>query len=31
MLTRIKISLPSSFAYRQSLAMLAARAVKLPP
>ena len=31
MVTRIKVSLPSGFVYRDSLAMLAARAVKLPP
>lgn len=31
MVTRIKVSLPSTFAYRDSLAMLAARAGKLPP
>lgn len=31
MVTRIKVSLPSGFVYRDSFAMLAARAVKLPP
>ena len=31
MVTRIKVSLPSGFVFRDSLAMLAARAVKLPP
>ena len=31
MVTRIKVSLPSGFVYRDSLAMLAARAVELPP
>ena len=31
MVTRIKVSLPSSFAYRDSLVMLAACALKLPP
>lgn len=31
MVTRIKVSLPTGFVYRDSLAMLAARAVKLPP
>lgn len=31
MVTRIKVSLPSGFAYRESLAMLAARATRLPP
>jgi hypothetical protein len=29
--TRIKLSLPSTFAYRETLTMLAARAAKLPP
>lgn len=29
--SRIKVSLPTSFPYRQSLAMLAARTAKLPP
>ena len=29
--TRIKLSLPSGFAYRETLTMLAARAAKLPP
>lgn len=31
MVTRIKVSLPTGFPYRDSLAMLAARAIKLPP
>ena len=31
MKTRIKLSLPTSFPYQESLAMLAARTVKLPP
>jgi len=31
MVTRIKVSLPSSFPYQESLAVLAARTVKLPP
>ena len=31
MKTRIKVSLPTSFPYQESLAMLAARTVKLPP
>ena len=31
MVTRIKVSLPTSFPYQESLAMLAARATKLPP
>jgi hypothetical protein len=31
MRTRIKLSLPTSFPYQESLAMLAARAAKLPP
>ncbi|MGE5488235.1 MAG: IS1380 family transposase [bacterium] len=31
MVTRIKVSLPTSFPYQESLAMLAARAAKLPP
>ncbi len=29
--TRIKLSLPSSYPYQDSLALLAARMVKLPP
>lgn len=31
MVTRIKVALPSSFPYQESLAVLAARTVKLPP
>jgi hypothetical protein len=31
MVTRIKIALPSAYPYRESLALLAARAIKLPP
>jgi hypothetical protein len=31
MVTRIKVALPSSYPYRESLALLAARAIKLPP
>ena len=31
MKTRIKLSLPTSFPYQESLAMLATRTVKLPP
>jgi hypothetical protein len=31
MVTRIKVALPSSYPYRESLALLAARASKLPP
>lgn len=31
MVTRIKVFLPTSVPYRESLAMLAARAAKLPP
>ena len=31
MATRIKVSLPSGFAHRESLAILAARATTLPP
>ncbi len=31
MKTRIKASLPTSFPYQESLAVLAARNVKLPP
>jgi hypothetical protein len=29
--TRIKVALPSCYPYRESLALLAARATKLPP
>ncbi|WP_174436666.1 hypothetical protein [Azospirillum brasilense] len=29
--TRIKVSLPTSFPYQESLAVLAAQTVKLPP
>ena len=29
--TRIKVALPSAYPYRESLAVLAARAAKLPP
>src|SRR3954447_22845108 len=31
MVTRIKVALPSAYPYRESLALLAARAIKLPP
>lgn len=31
MVTRIKVALPSVYPYRESLALLAARAIKLPP
>jgi Transposase DDE domain group 1 len=31
MVTRIKVALPSSYPYRESLTLLAARALKLPP
>ena len=31
MVTRLKVALPSSYPYRESLALLAARAAKLPP
>jgi hypothetical protein len=31
MVTRIKVSLPSSYPYKDSLALLASRAAKLPP
>jgi Transposase DDE domain group 1 len=31
MVTRIKVALPSAYPYRESLAVLAARAIKLPP
>src|SRR6188472_3303126 len=31
MVTRIKVALPSAYPYRESLTLLAARAIKLPP
>ena len=31
LVTRIKVSLPSSYPYKQSLALLAGRALALPP
>jgi hypothetical protein len=31
MVTRIKVALPSSYPYQESLALLAARTAKLPP
>jgi hypothetical protein len=31
MVTRVKVSLPATYPYRESLALLAARALKLPP
>ena len=31
MVTRIKVALPSAYTYQESLAVLAARAIKLPP
>ncbi len=31
MVTRIKVALPSAYPYRESLALLTTRAIKLPP